>query len=216
MSSELEEFDILLPADVDGFREFYQIYVEALPARERKSEHQMKQLLLRPDYGILICRNAGRVIGFSVLFNSESAGFSLLEYMAVSGKRRNAGLGSRLFKYSRDWVERRAGMAPLLLEVDSEREDAPDRSIRLRRKQFYRRLGCLQIAGLHYLLPLRGKGSVSEMDLMVHSIGDPEPLSKTRLHLWLETLFGDVYECSRSDLKIAAMMIQVDDPVELS
>lgn len=215
MTSALEEYEILPVDDVDGFREFYEIYVEALPARERKSEQQMKRLLSRPDYFLLVCRSGGRVIGFSVVFQSESAGFCLLEYMAVSKECRNAGSGSRLFDYSREWADRRVSGAPLLLEVDSERENSADRPLRLRRKRFYRRLGCFQIDGLHYLLPLRGTGPVPEMDLMVHFRQTPTPLAKARLQVWLETLFVEVYDRERSDPNIATMMSQVGDPVEL-
>ena len=49
---------------------------------------------------------------------------------------------------------------PVLFEVDSDREASSDRAVRTRRIRFYRRLGCVKIAGLRYLMPLRGVGPV--------------------------------------------------------
>jgi hypothetical protein len=52
--------------------------------------------------------------------------------MARYAAHRNAGLGAEIFRRSLAHVDR----LPLLVEVDSDREAAPDRAIRARRKNF--------------------------------------------------------------------------------
>ena len=79
----------------------------------------------------------------------------LLEYLAVAANAQGGGTGSALFTASLA----ASGMDPgtlLLIEVDSEADtvDAGERAVRLKRKQFYRRLGCLEVAGFDYILPL--------------------------------------------------------------
>jgi hypothetical protein len=102
-----------------------------------------------------------------------------------------------------------------VLEVDSDREAGGDRQIRARRQQFYRRLGCVRISGLHYLLPLPGQGPAPEMDLLVYSAEPLRQLPKPELERWLRTIYRDVYRCSSDDPRIVQMLHNVSDPVRL-
>src|SRR4029077_6085642 len=111
-------------------------------------------------------------------------------------ERRNRGVGGELFRQTTGQVAAHDRSLPILLEVDSDREASDDRQIRTRRQQFYRRLGCVRIAGLHYILPLPGVGPVPEMDLMLYSEMPLRQLPKTDLERWLRTIYRDVYRCS--------------------
>jgi hypothetical protein len=155
-------------------------------------------------------KDAGHVNGFSILFLPPAERFALLEYMAVTPERRNRGLGSALFKQTVQHAS-----LPILLEVDSDREPSGDREMRTRRQQFYRRLGCVRVAGLHYILPLPGQGPVPEMDLLLYSAEPLRQLSKHDLERWLRTIYRDVYRCSVDDPRIAQMLHDVSDPVRL-
>jgi hypothetical protein len=104
---------------------------------------------------------------------------------------------------------------PVVLEVDSDREACGDEKIRRRRQQFYRRLGCLRLADLHYILPLSGNGPAPEMDLMVYSTELRRRLPKAQLEGWLRTIYRDVYHCPADDPRIARMLRDVPDPVPL-
>src|SRR5205823_6171752 len=104
---------------------------------------------------------------------------------------------------------------PILLEVDSDREACGDREMRTRRQQFYRRLGCVRVSGLHYILPLPGQGPAPEMDLMLYSAEPERQLSKRDLERWLRTVYRDVYSCSFDDPRIVRMLHDVSDPVRL-
>jgi hypothetical protein len=104
---------------------------------------------------------------------------------------------------------------PVLLEIDSDREASSDRAMRTRRERFYRRLGCLRIAGLHYLMPLAGEGSPPEMDLLVYSTEQLGRLGWSELRRWLATIYRDVYRCSPDDPRLAQMVAELPDPVLL-
>jgi hypothetical protein len=104
---------------------------------------------------------------------------------------------------------------PVLLEVDSDREDASDRALRTRRERFYRRLGCLRIAGLRYLMPLAGEGPAPEMDLLVYTAEPLGPLARSEVQRWLETIYRDVYHCPPDDPRLAQMVAPLPDPVPL-
>jgi GNAT superfamily N-acetyltransferase len=207
--THLDQLEQLKSCDGPAFRELYEIYAASIAVREQKPEAWICAMVRGPEYRVWVMQDAGRVTGFSILFLPPAERFALLEYMAVAPERRNHGLGSELFKQT---VVR---SLPVLLEVDSDREVCADQQIRTRRQQFYRRLGCVRIAGLRYILPLPGLGPPPEMDLMVYSGVPLRQLPKTDLERWLRTIYRDVYRCSPDDPRIVQMLRGVPDPVRL-
>jgi hypothetical protein len=168
-------------------------------------------MVCRSDYRVLLLKRDDRVIGFSIVFLPQKESFGLLEYMAVGMNYRNQGKGGEIFRQSTQ-----AGRPlPVLLEVDSNREESADRELRTRRLKFYRRLGCLRLAGLHYILPLPGSGRPPEMDLMVYSPETLHHIDKSELKRWLEVVYEDVYHCPSDDPRIDEMLARVPDPVPL-
>ena len=211
--SQLEQ---LKTCSEPAFREFYQIYAASIAVREQKPEPWICEMVRKPDNKILVMKREGHVKGFSILFLPRSQRFGLLEYMAVVREERNRGLGAELFRRSMEQVLSPDGQAvPILLEVDSDREASPDQKLRARRQRFYRRLGCLRIAELRYILPLPGEGPPPEMDLMVFPAGNQQQISKTDLKSWLKTIYQDVYRCSSGDPRIVTMLENMPDTVRL-
>jgi len=207
--TDLDQLEQLKSCGGPTFRELHEIYAASIAAREQKPEAWICAMVRAPEYAVWVMKGDGRVTGFSILFLPPAERFALLEYMAVVPERRNHGLGSELFKHTV------VGSLPVLLEVDSDREACADQQIRTRRQQFYRRLGCVRIAGLHYILPLPGQGPPPEMDLMVYSAEPLRQLAKTELERWLRTIYRDVYRCSSDDPRIVRMLRDVPDPVRL-
>jgi hypothetical protein len=211
-----DQLEQVKSCDEPAFREFYRIYAQSIAAREQKSESWLCEMVHNPENKILALKHDGHVKGFSILFLSRSRPFGLLEYMAVSAEERNRGLGAEIFRHSMEHALTPEGKAvPILLEVDSDREESSDRELRTRRQQFYRRLGCLRIAGLHYILPLSGEGPPPEMDLMIYPAGNLRQIPKSDLAKWLKTIYQDVYRCSANDLRIGMMLEKLADRVRL-
>jgi GNAT superfamily N-acetyltransferase len=204
----------LTSADGAPFRELFAIYAASITPREQKPEDWLRGMVVAPEYRVWIAQDGGRVLGFSILFVPPAKGFALLEYMAVAADRRGQGFGGELFRRTvKQAVTRRGSKLPVLLEVDSNREASSDQAVRTRRLQFYRRLACLKIAGLRYLMPLPGVGPVPEMDLMIHRAAPAAPLARGDLERWLQTIYQDVYHVSPDDPRIAQMLQPLPDPV---
>lgn len=209
--SNQHQFEELKSGNDAEFEEFYNIYAESIAARERKSKAWICEMTGKAEYRILLLKHKGHVVGFSVLFLPPSENFGVLEYMATSNSYRNQGLGAETFRRS---VQ--ASLArPLLLEVDSDREHSPDQKLRARRLQFYRRLGCLTISGLRYIMPLAGEGPPPDMDLMIYAGGNLRQVAKSKLESWLKIIYQSVYNCSPEDPRIRQMLMSVADPVQL-
>jgi GNAT superfamily N-acetyltransferase len=204
----------LKSADGEPFRQLFAIYAASITPREQKPEDWLRAMVAVPEYRVWIAQDAGRVLGFSILFVPPGEGFALLEYMAVEPEKRGHGFGGELFRRTVEHAVTPQGAGlPVLLEVDSDREASSDRAVRTRRIRFYRGLGCLKIAGLLYLMPLRGVGPVPEMDVMVYRLVPPAHLARGDLQRWLRTIYRRVYHGSPDDPRITQMLQPLPDPV---
>ena len=214
--AEPMKLEQLESSEGETFRQLYAIYAASIAAREQKREDSIAAMIGAAEYRVWVAKDGGLVRAFSILFVPAAGRFALLEYMAVAPDRRNRGLGAELFRRTVEHAVTPGGHElPVLLEIDSDREASSDRAIRTRRERFYRRLGCLRIAGLHYLMPLAGEGSAPEMDLLVYSAEQLGRLERSELRRWLETIYRDVYRCSPDDPRIGQMVADLPDPVVL-
>jgi GNAT superfamily N-acetyltransferase len=182
------------------------IYVDALPAAERKPVEWLRSLA-RPDragvvtaYTVLVAEREAEAIGFAVLFvPADPDGAALLEYLAVDDRARGGGVGSRLLARSIQLAGR-----PMLVEVETSDADAD------RRRAFYRRHGCREVPGLSYALPLP---SPPPMALMASGA---RQFSRQILRRWLVAIYVQVYGQSPDDPRIGSMIDMLPDPVVLT
>ena len=205
--------DQLHPGMVGAFEGLLRIYREAIPQSERKGDDTLRGMLQRVDYQFQIARMGDAVAGFSIVKCFTEADGCLLEYMAVDRPIRGRGIGGALFRAA-------CGSATtasryVLLEVDSDAQPVPDRDIRARRKSFYRALGCLEVAGLSYLMPSVTEQRPPEMNLLVYRRMLPATIDKSRLRQWLECIYAEVYQKPTDDARIALMLSALPDRIEL-
>lgn len=215
-SSGRLSYQLLNSANDPSFEEFFRIYAESIHPREQKSKSLIARMTARADYKFFVQKDDGRVTGFSIVFAPEKETFCLLEYMAVDATRRDSGLGGQLFLHSAEAMATPEGVPlAMLLEVDSDREASADRQLRARRLAFYKRLGCLRIDNLSYILPLAGAGAPPEMFLLVHASPEIRTIQKSELRHWLEVIYETVYGCRPGDRRIARMLEGAPDLVTL-
>lgn len=216
VSHPTDRFEPLISSSDPSFDRFYGIYSESMPVRERKPKAEITAMVGQPHYKILLLKRAGTAIGFSIIFAPVSEMFCLLEYMAIDVMYRSSGLGRTLFTRSILNVIDGRGFIPVLLEVDSEREPSGDMTVIKRRLDFYRRLGCLRIQGLSYVLPLPGEGPPPAMDLLVYFHSRTAVIRRSELERWLRVVYMSVYNCSPEDPRLAMMTSTLSDPVVLT
>lgn len=206
---------LLDPDDDRRFASVVRIYAAAIEPSEQKPPEVLHRHVGDDRYGFLIAESGGEVAGFAAVFIPSSRDFWLLEYLAVDGGRRSAGLGAILFECA---VAHAANIVPGcfgLLEVDAadavvgEGNDIP------RRLQFYARNGCRKIAGLRYLLPLSLRGAPPAMQLLVHGRPGQSTIARSMLQDWLVTLYREVYDRSGDDPRLARMTAHLPDTLQL-
>lgn len=211
-----DAFAPLASAEGPEFEALYDIYRHALPPSERKSKRELAAMAAKPEYSFLVAARSGTVVGFSVVFTPRENNFRLLEYMAIHRNHRGKGLGEELFRRSLASAPADAQTSPVLLEVDSDQEASADTAIRTRRLRFYKRLGCLRIKDLTYLLPLPSATAPPLMQLLICFPKGRLNIGKAQLERWIKTVYTEVYGCSPDDPRIVAMLRPLGDPVELA
>jgi GNAT superfamily N-acetyltransferase len=204
-STPNSEFKTLKECDDSDFEAFFELYEEALPENERKSRQEVGEMLMRPDYSIVVLKVYHQVVSFAIVFTSLRENVGLLEYMATLSALRNKGIGAAMFQKAAQIAARR----PMLIEIDSDREESPDREIRTRRKTFYLRQGCRIIPGLDYRMPQFGATSPPLMELGYYWPDASEPLTPRVVDKWLSTIYNEVYQRQDSDSNLIQMKKQI-------
>lgn len=181
------------------------IYESVIPKAEQKTRAQILASLAHPDVRFWAFERGGEVIGLSIVYAPRREAVMLLEYLAVAPQAQGGGVGSALFTASFAASRMDPG-ALLLIEVDSEADavDAAERGVRLKRKQFYRRLGCREVEGFDYILPIEHYGPAPKMNLLVLGPGS-DNLGAARLRQAVSGIYRNVYACDPDDLRIAEM-----------
>jgi len=203
----------VLSKEEPEFGELLRIYMEAHPIGELKPPALLARMIERPEYFFLALMDGDSVAGFAIsicFFDSDAA---LLEYMAVDAPHRNRGLGASLFKQTAKFecIAERC----LLVEVDSDKSPSSDHEDRIRRKSFYRRLGCREIEGLSYRMPQVSSAIPPPMDILVYRDSLPASVEKSSVRRWLENCYSEVYQAPPGDPRIDSMLEHLPPDVRL-
>ena len=192
------------------FTTLLDLYTAAFPPEERKSATELRTMLHRPDYRFLLAQNGEQVLGFAILFRSETTPIALLEYLAVRPDARGQGIGRWLFEQAVATTD--TTQIPLLIEAESDREATLGQAERRRRKRFYRSLGAREVTGLRYLMPQVSTAPPPPMELLLHAQPQPTVVPRTDVQRWLQALYAEVYKQSPEDPSLRGML----EPLPLS
>lgn len=180
----------------------FEIYERALPASERKSRNEISELLARDDFRLTIAELDDEVIGVSIVYISNSAPISLLDYMATSPAYRNMGIGAHMFRHALDV----SGGRLLFVEVESVSGSSEERAMQIRRQEWYVRLGCQVLDEIDYRMPQLNEIPPPPLNLMYHRNDTLLSPSEQNLREWISCIYSDVYGLDHSEHAIEAML----------
>lgn len=111
------------------------LYVQAFPPAERKPFSVIRRMFRQGRADVWYVEAAGRFAGFATTVNGGD--LILLDYLAIAPKRRGRGIGSAVMRQLQAIYAEKG----FFVEIESTREDAPNRAERERRKRFYQAAG---------------------------------------------------------------------------
>ncbi|MCA9565129.1 MAG: GNAT family N-acetyltransferase, partial [Myxococcales bacterium] len=148
------------------------IYVDSFPPAERVPADRMRSLIRTGERdGLTVLDPAtGSPIGLAITIPLEFVRF--LEYLAVDASHRGSGLGTLMMRELLRTLDE-AGLRALVWEIDSTSvaSTPAEHEVRLRRAEFYRRLGgspCFAL-GRKFRTPAFD-GGVLDLELWEHPI----------------------------------------------
>jgi ribosomal protein S18 acetylase RimI-like enzyme len=197
-----------------AFTALARIYSDAIPASERKSVEQLSSMLQRPEYIFLVASRENLVVGFSITLCFTGCDACLLEYMAVVAGRRSQGIGRYLFTELTKHPEVSGRL--LLAEVDSDKTQSSYSIEAAQRKAFYRKLGCKEVEGLHYLMPPVTTTTPPEMNLLAYQQALPSTIERAHLQTWLQCIYVEVYGRAATDPGLEQMLKSLPDNIRLT
>lgn len=160
MSNE-SKLNLCLPS-AGQEEDWRQLYEAAFPVDERMTLSDLLQLLA--DKKILLHRTTdetGGLLCFSIV--TPMSNFALLAYIATDQSKRSGGVGSKHMRALLDILKAAyPAHLGLFLEIESTREkglSAEDEKVRMRRLQFYLKLGAKRLSDKDYILPSFVKGA---------------------------------------------------------
>ena len=171
-------------------------------------------MLQRPEYIFLVASRENTILGFSITLCFTACNACLLEYMAVAADRRGQGTGRYLFTE----VTKRPEVSDrlLLAEVESDKTYTTDSIEAAQRKVFYRKLGCKEVEGLHYLMPPVTSTTPPEMNLLAYQQALPPAIERAHLQRWLQCIYVEVYGRAATDPGLEQMLNSLPDSIPLT
>ena len=127
--------EILKPKGILQYCQIKKLYREAFPKCERKPFSIIKKMTKAGKSDIWYFSDEGGFAGFITTINGKDT--VLIDYLAVSKKRRGQGLGSEMLRL---FFEKYSGFG-VFLEIERPDENADNNAERLRRREFYLRAG---------------------------------------------------------------------------
>ncbi len=109
----------------------YRLYQSAFPATEKKPFSMIVSMQKKGKTDVWYCEEAGVFSGFAITINGADK--ILIDYLAVSAKRRGQGFGSDILQAMRQIYPDKG----VFLEIEVVDENAENFEERKRRKQFY-------------------------------------------------------------------------------
>lgn len=195
------------------FEALVAVYESAFPASERKSIDRLKAMIERPTYCFLGALQGNMLAGFSISIALQGTDAGLLEYMAIHAEHRGQGLGEQLFHATVSYPLL-AGLH-MLIEVELDQLSDVAHGDPARRRAFYKRNGCREIAGLVYRMPHVSEAKPPPMHMMVFRSNLPADLPLPKLQGWLDACYQQVYGVPQGDARISAMLSGLSSHVPL-
>ena len=131
----MEPVTLSTPGGPFRWLQIFGLYRAAFPAAERKPFGIIVKMYRQGRADIWCMEQGGRFAGFATTVNGSD--LILLDYLAVGKSRRGQGVGSAAMAQ----MQRIYGDKGFFVEIESTREDAPNRAWREKRKRFYQAAG---------------------------------------------------------------------------
>ncbi len=187
------------------------IYEAAFPPNERNPLTVMQERIASGRNQLFVAEEV-EVVFMALLWPLAGSAFTLLDYLATASGARGHGWASRFLE--KIFADFRARAEFLILEVEDP-DFGSNREERLRRIEFYRKNGALELQGVRYLLPPLQGDEPTEMRLMISPNYPAKTMDPALVRDIVIRLYDELYGRSVDDPLLQASLPAIRHPVPL-
>jgi GNAT superfamily N-acetyltransferase len=185
--------------DDSAFKKTIQIYIDSFPENQRLPIDVLTQRTEENTHQILGGFLNNQVVLMSILHLLKDTDFIVLTYLATEKNFRAQGIGKQFFNYILNWVNKEHKY--LILEVeDPDFGEEEDRDKKIKRIEFYRKMGAVEMQNVNYMLPPLSGNIPTEMKLLLipkypHNFLDGDLVKKL-----IKQIYKEVYSRNEDDI----------------
>lgn len=202
---KFEEINI----DDPQFNEAIEIYNEAFPDKEKRPLNDLKNNISEGEK-LFIGKYNNSTIMLSIIWEIENTDYLFLDYIAVKKEYRNKRIGTKflknifnIFKYYNN----------VIFEVENP-EEGENKNQRIKRINFYKKLGAKELTGFKYFLPPRN-GKIENMVLMILSRNQNEVLNGEKIENILSLIYKHIYHRNNNDETLKNIVNDIPEKIKL-
>jgi GNAT superfamily N-acetyltransferase len=175
-----------------------ELYESAFPIEEKREFAIILEMLKSNEEILFFCLNEDRtkILAFAIFWKFHFSERYLLDYYAVAPECRSLGIGSEFLQ--RLLVNPIFQNAEIIFEIEN--PDYKDKDLsKLKRAQFYGKLGCKVISDFTYFLPSLNDCEPANMILLNYSREAKYNISKNELENICTDLYKNLYRLDDKD-----------------
>ena len=196
----------------EEFKEAMRIYIDTFPENVRRPISSIETAVKGDKSRLIIGRINDNIVSMALLCPLQGTSFVLGDYLAIKEEYRSKGIGEHFIKNIFSIIDD-IQFEYLLGEVESPYLEE-DKS-KVRRVNFFKRLGMKELKDVRYILPPFQGTSPTEMILMVFSKTEESRLLGSELRNIIIRIFSEIYDRDEEDEILALNLKGIPDLIRL-
>jgi len=202
---KFEEINI----DDPQFNEAIEIYNEAFPDKEKRPLNDLKNNI-NDGEKLFIGKYNNSTIMLSIIWEIKNTDYLFLDYIAVKKEYRNKRIGTKFLKNIFNIFK---NYNNVIFEVENP-EEGENKNQRIKRINFYKKLGAKELTGFKYFLPPRN-GKIENMVLMILSRNQNEVLNGEKIENILSLIYKHIYHRNNNDETLKNIVNDIPEKIKL-
>jgi N-acetylglutamate synthase-like GNAT family acetyltransferase len=196
----------------DEFKEAMRIYINTFPENVRRPVAFIEMEVKGDKTRLIIGRIDNKIVSMALLRPLKGTSFVLGDYLAIREEYRSQGIGEHFLKNIFSIIDD-IQFEYLLGEVESPYIEQ-DKS-KMRRVNFFKRLGMKELKDVRYILPPLQGTSPTEMILMVFCKTKENRLIGDEVRNIIIRIFSEIYNRDEDDEILASNLKGIPDLIRL-
>lgn len=172
------------------FEAAMEIYVASFQENEQRPKSSIREMLNCGRSRLIVGDTGGKIVFMALLYPIRDTPFLLGDYLATAECCRNRGIGKAFLRYIVNEMKN-THFDRLLIQIEDPHDSCDETKIR--RMNFYKRIGMKELKGVKYILPPLQGTKTTDLVLMTNPGKDEHCLGCETVRNLVIRMFGELY-----------------------